>query len=101
MEVCFSPATGWTVAVTVWLPVGGTDFSVTLQVADWPAVVRGTTVWPLAVVPLTATLQTTLVSLFWPVLVKCSVKVAGGLAVIVLVELVDRVVPPTLTESSE
>ena len=46
------------------------------------------------------TLHTTLVSVFWPVLAKLSVKVGAGLAGIAFVAPVVRVVPPTLTEFS-
>ena len=55
---------------------------------------------PLALEFETVTLQTTLVSLFEPLLVNVSVKVGAGLAGIVFVEPAWSVVPPTLTELS-
>jgi hypothetical protein len=97
----FSPGTGTTVALTVLLPGEGEEDRGTLQLVLCPAVVLGTTVWPLTLDPLSVTLQVTLVSEFCPVLVKLSVNVGAGLAGMVFVEPVCSVVPPTLTEFSE
>ena len=98
--VFFSPGTALIVATTVWVPAAGLELRVTWQVVLWPANVSGTIFCPLTPVPLTDTWQTTLVSLLVPPLVKLSVKVGGGLAVIEFVEPVWSVVPATLTESS-
>ena len=94
----FSPGTGTISAVTLWEPVGGDALSVTWQLVDSPAVVCGTIVCPLTLVPDTVTRHFTLVSVFWPVLAKSSVNVGAGLAGIELVDPVWRVLPPTLTE---
>jgi hypothetical protein len=47
----FSPGTFSIVAITVWVPVGGVELSVTLQVAWCPAIVSGTVVEPVSLVP--------------------------------------------------
>ena len=96
----FSPRTGTIVAVTVYEPADGDALSVTGQLYDWPADVVATTACPLMLELLSVTLQTTPVSVFWPVLAKLSVNVGGGEAGSVLVELVESVVPATSTELS-
>ena len=84
--VFFSPGTGTISAVTLWEPFGGDALSVTWQLVDSPAVVCGTIVCPLTLVPDTVTRHFTLVSVFWPVLAKSSVNVGAGLAGIELVD---------------
>jgi hypothetical protein len=97
----FSPGTPWTVTLTVYVPFGGDVLSGTSAVTCCPAVVVGTVVWPLTLVPWTDTLTTTFFSGFPPVFVNLTLNVGGGLAGIVFGEPVWSVVPPTLTESSE
>jgi hypothetical protein len=101
LAVFFSPGTFEIVAVIVYVPAGGEALSVTLQVACCPGVVSGTVALPLMPPELNVTLQPMLCSVLVPPLVKFSVNDGGGLAGIVLVDPVCKVVPPTLTESSE
>ena len=66
-----------------------------------PAVVSGTVALPLIWLLDNVTLQPMLCSVLVPPLEKFSVNDGGGLAGTVLSDPVCRVVPPTLTESSE
>ena len=75
--VAVSPGTFSIVAVSVAEPAGGELVSVTEQLLELPAVISGTTFWPLALP--TVTLQTTLRSVLAPLLVKFSVNVGAGL----------------------
>src|SRR5581483_11491833 len=97
----FSPGTFSTVAVTVWVPLGGVALSLTVQVAFWWATVLATVVVPLTLVPLIETLHPTLCSSLSPPLLKFSVNDRAELAGTVFVPPGVSVVPLTLTEVSE
>src|SRR5436305_500095 len=93
-----SPGTFSTVAVTVWLPADGAELSCTWVVYWWPGTVCGVIAWPLTEVPLTCTLTTTLVSLFWPSFVKAQLNVGGGFADSVFVPPTTSGVPLTVQD---